>query len=109
MRASRSPTARRPRPSPTARCCAPISERPMLEVADLSVLYGKHAALNGVSLRVAPGEIVVILGANGAGKTTLLKAIAGLIRAQPGARIGFGGHDLLALPPHRIVEAGIAL
>jgi branched-chain amino acid transport system ATP-binding protein len=81
----------------------------MLEVADLSVLYGKHAALAGVSLQVTPGEIVVILGANGAGKSTLLKAVAGLVRAQPGARIAFGGHDLLALPPHRIVEAGIAL
>jgi len=81
----------------------------MLEVAGLSVRYGKHAALADVTLSVAPGEIVVILGANGAGKSTLLKAIAGLVPPLPGARIGFGVHDLLALPPHRIVEAGIAL
>jgi branched-chain amino acid transport system ATP-binding protein len=81
----------------------------MLEVAGLSVLYGKHAALTDVSLSVAPGEIVVILGANGAGKTTLLKAIAGLVPPRSGARIGLGGCDLLALPPHRIVEQGVAL
>ena len=81
----------------------------MLEVAGLSVLYGKHAALSGAALAVSPGEIVVILGANGAGKSTLLKAIAGLVRPQPGARIQFGSHDLTTLPPHRIVERGIAL
>ena len=53
----------------------------MLEVARLSAVYGKHRALDGVSLDVERGEIVVILGANGAGKTTLLKAIAGLVPA----------------------------
>ena len=56
-----------------------------------------------------PGEIVVMLGANGAGKSTLLKAIAGLVRPQAGARVTFDGRDLLALPPHEIVEAGVAL
>jgi branched-chain amino acid transport system ATP-binding protein len=81
----------------------------MLEIAGLSVLYGKHRALADVVLSVKPGEIVTILGANGAGKTTLLKAIAGLVPPQPGARVAFGGRDLLALEPHRIVEAGIAL
>ncbi len=81
----------------------------MLEVSGLSVRYGKHAALGNVALKVAPGEIVVMLGANGAGKTTLLKAIAGLVRPEPGARVGLDGRDLLALEPHHIVEAGIAL
>ncbi len=81
----------------------------MLEVSALSVNYGLHAALAGVDLTVARGEIVVILGANGAGKTTLLKAIAGLLPARPGACIRFQDRDLAALPPHRIVEAGIAL
>ena len=66
-------------------------------------------ALAGVALDVKPGEIVVMLGANGAGKSTLLKSIAGLVRPQPGARVTFDGPDLLALPPHEIVEAGIAL
>jgi len=81
----------------------------MLEVAGLSAFYGKHAALTNVALNVARGEIVAILGANGAGKTTLLKAIAALVRPSPGARIALDGNDLTGLPPHRIVEQGIAL
>jgi len=81
----------------------------MLEVRDLSASYGKHQALAGVALDVAEGEIVVILGANGAGKSTLLKAIAGLVRPMPSAAVSFEGANLLALPPHEIVEAGIAL
>ncbi|HKS60756.1 MAG TPA: ABC transporter ATP-binding protein, partial [Xanthobacteraceae bacterium] len=81
----------------------------MLEVRGLSASYGKHSALSGVDLDVKPGEIVVMLGANGAGKSTLLKAIAGLVHPQSGSRVTFGGQDLLALPPHEIVEAGIAL
>jgi branched-chain amino acid transport system ATP-binding protein len=81
----------------------------MLEVRSLSARYGKHQALAGIDLDVAEGEIVVILGANGAGKSTLLKTIVGLIPALPGAGITFQGRDLLALPPHQIVEAGIAL
>ena len=81
----------------------------MLEVRALTASYGKHSALSGVDLDVKPGEIVVMLGANGAGKSTLLKSIAGLVRPQPGARVTFDGRDLLALPPHEIVEAGIAL
>src|SRR4051794_20631431 len=81
----------------------------MLEVRNLAAGYGKHQALDGIDLDVAPGEIVVILGANGAGKSTLLKAVAGLVRPHPQARITFEGRDLLALAPHEIVEAGIAL
>jgi branched-chain amino acid transport system ATP-binding protein len=81
----------------------------MLEIEGLSVAYGKHAALAGVALTVARGEIVTILGANGAGKTTLLKAVAGLVRPQAGARVTLEGRDLLALPPHLVVEAGVAL
>ena len=50
----------------------------MLEVAGLSVQYGKHRAVDDAALSVAANEIVVILGANGAGKSTLLKAVAGL-------------------------------
>jgi branched-chain amino acid transport system ATP-binding protein len=81
----------------------------MLEVSNVSAFYGKHRALDGVSLTVAPAEIVVILGANGAGKTTLLKAIGGMVAAAPGARIAMAGKDLAGTPAHKIVEAGIAL
>jgi len=81
----------------------------MLEIERLSVAYGKHTALSGVALDVRRGEIVTMLGANGAGKTTLLKTVAGLLPPQAGARIALDGNDLLALPPHRVVEAGIAL
>jgi branched-chain amino acid transport system ATP-binding protein len=81
----------------------------MLEVSGISVFYGKHRALDGVALNVNRGEIVVILGANGAGKTTLLNSVAGLVRAEPGARIAMTGRDLFGTPSHAIVEAGIAL
>jgi acyl-CoA reductase-like NAD-dependent aldehyde dehydrogenase/ABC-type branched-subunit amino acid transport system ATPase component len=81
----------------------------MLEIRGLSASYGKHQALSGIDLDVKPGEIVVMLGANGAGKSTLLKSIAGLVKPQPGARVSFDGRDLLALAPHEVVEAGIAL
>ena len=67
----------------------------MLRVEHVSVSYGPHRALDDVSVRVEPGEIVVILGANGAGKSTLLKAIAGLIKA-PGAAVTIEDAELLA-------------
>src|SRR2546429_7095100 len=94
---------------PIRKSCAPISGCSMLEVRNLSVAYGKHRALATVDLDVRPGEIVVILGANGAGKSTLLKTIAGLVRPMPCARVSLDGNDLLSLPPHEIVEAGVAL
>ncbi len=81
----------------------------MLEVAGLSISYGKHLALDGVSLSVGRGEIVVMLGANGAGKSSCLKALGGMVRPLPGARISLGGADLAALAPHEVVEAGLAL
>jgi branched-chain amino acid transport system ATP-binding protein len=81
----------------------------MLEVGRIGVAYGQHRALSDVALTVERGETVVILGANGAGKTTLLKAIAGIVPALPGKQVRFGGRDVSALPPHAIVEAGLAL
>jgi acyl-CoA reductase-like NAD-dependent aldehyde dehydrogenase/ABC-type branched-subunit amino acid transport system ATPase component len=81
----------------------------MLEVSGLSVRYGKHLALDDVSLRVGTGEIVVMLGANGAGKSSCLKALGGIVPRVSGARIRLGQADITALPAHDIVEAGIAL
>ena len=81
----------------------------MLECRNLAVSYGRHRALDDVAIRIAPGEIVVILGANGAGKSTLLQAIAGLVPVAPGSEIVLGGESITGLAPHRIVEAGLAL
>jgi ABC-type branched-subunit amino acid transport system ATPase component len=79
----------------------------MLDVYGLSHAYGRHKALDDVSIRLRAGEAVAILGANGAGKTTLLNAVAGLLRPAAGS-IRFDGHELTGLSPHRIVELGIA-
>jgi branched-chain amino acid transport system ATP-binding protein len=65
-------------------------------------------AVRGVSLRVAAGETVALIGANGAGKTTLLRAVAGAHRPHSG-RIVFDGVDITGLPAHRRVALGIAL
>jgi branched-chain amino acid transport system ATP-binding protein len=81
----------------------------MIEISGISAFYGKHCALDGVSLSVGRGELVVILGANGAGKTTLLKVIGGLVPAAPGGRITMGGKILTGVAAHDIVEAGVAL
>lgn len=81
----------------------------MLEVKDLRVTYGQHPALNGVNLRVNPGEIVVILGANGAGKSTLLKAVSGICEGRVSGAVTLRGESILGRPANRIVEEGIAL
>ena len=81
----------------------------MLDIANLTVNYGKHRALDAISLHVQPKELVVILGANGAGKSTLLRVLGGMMRPEPGARVTLDGGDLLALPAHKLVGAGIAL
>jgi branched-chain amino acid transport system ATP-binding protein len=79
----------------------------MLECRRLSVRYGRHEALHDVALAVAPGEIVVILGANGAGKSTLLQAIAGLVPCS--GELLIEGKSIRGVAPHLVVEAGLAL
>ena len=81
----------------------------MLEIANLSVSYGKHQALDGVAASVSAGELVVMLGANGAGKSTFLRAVAGITPKAPGAAVTLNGVEIADLAPHDIVEAGIAL
>jgi len=78
----------------------------LLEIRDLAVFYDDAQALSGVSLDVARGEIVAIVGSNGAGKSTLIRAIAGIERARAG-RISFAGHDLAGLDSHDICNLGI--
>jgi branched-chain amino acid transport system ATP-binding protein len=81
----------------------------MLEVGNVSVFYGRHRAVENVSVKIAPREIVVMLGANGAGKSTLLRAIAGLTPAAPGGTVTMNGVEITYFAAHDIVEAGIAL
>lgn len=79
----------------------------MLSVKDLRSGYGRIEALHGVSLDVAAGEIVTLVGANGAGKTTLLRAISGVQPILSG-RIYFAGRPIEHTPPHTRVTLGIA-
>jgi len=79
----------------------------MLEIRDLHVNYGAISALHGISLKVAEGKIVTLIGANGAGKTTTLRAISGLVKPRAGV-INFENHNIAGLAPHIIVGRGIA-
>jgi branched-chain amino acid transport system ATP-binding protein len=79
----------------------------VLELDDVAVFYGAVHALKGISLRVAPGEIVTLIGSNGAGKSTALRAISGLVRARSGS-IRFDGMSLTNRKPHEVVSAGIS-
>jgi branched-chain amino acid transport system ATP-binding protein len=80
----------------------------LLEVGALDAFYGDLQALFGVSLRVAAGAVVAVIGANGAGKSTLLKTIAGLMPARPDA-IRFDGMPIGGEPAYATVARGIAL
>jgi branched-chain amino acid transport system ATP-binding protein len=78
----------------------------MLSVANLDLFYGDAQALDDVSLEVAPGEVVAIVGANGAGKTSLIRTIFGMHRPNRG-HITFEGHAIAGEPSHRICDLGI--
>ncbi|MBR0683217.1 ABC transporter ATP-binding protein [Roseomonas eburnea] len=80
---------------------------PMLSVDTVSTAYGAVQALRDVSIEVAQGEIVTLVGANGAGKSTLLMTICGDPRARAG-RVAFEGRDITALPTHEIMRLGLA-
>jgi branched-chain amino acid transport system ATP-binding protein len=80
----------------------------MLAVADLQVTYGNVAALRGVSLEVAEGEVVAVIGPNGAGKSTLLLTIAGVVRARSG-EVRLAGTPVGGLAPERLVAMGVSL
>jgi branched-chain amino acid transport system ATP-binding protein len=78
----------------------------MLEVSRIDAFYGKVQVLRGVSLSVAPGEILCVMGRNGAGKTTTLKAIMGLVPVRGGS-VSLNGEDLTRLPAHEIPKRGL--
>jgi branched-chain amino acid transport system ATP-binding protein len=78
----------------------------ILQVEGLDAAYGQAQILFDVSLHVARGEIVALMGRNGAGKSTTLKAIMGLIPRRARS-LRFAGHDILGLPSYRIARLGL--
>src|SRR6185437_8990273 len=88
---------------------APISarEKNVLELRDLVCRYGKVTAVRGLSLEVARGQLVALIGTNGAGKTTTLRAISGLLPAAGGSII-FDGVDITHASARKILSLGIA-
>lgn len=80
---------------------------PLLQADGLTVRHGQLVALRDVSLHVAPGEVVAVVGANGAGKSTLLRTIAGLHPTT--GRLMLDGADVTHLSPHARVRRGIAM
>jgi len=78
----------------------------MLEIAALSAGYGRARVLFGVTLQVAPGEVVALLGRNGAGKSTTLKAVMRLLPPSAG-EVLFDGQPLERLEPHEIARLGL--
>jgi branched-chain amino acid transport system ATP-binding protein len=83
------------------------ANRPILEARDLSKQFGGTAALKGVTISAAAGEIVGLIGPNGAGKTTLLNLLSGVLRPTTG-RVLFKGRDLAGLKAHAVARMGIA-
>jgi len=79
----------------------------VLKVSDIDVYYGDLQALRGVSIEVAGGEIVSVIGSNGAGKSSLLKTISGMLRPRRGS-VSLNEKDISQAPSSRIVEQGIS-
>jgi branched-chain amino acid transport system ATP-binding protein len=80
----------------------------MLEVRDLQTAYGRSQVLFGVSLEIAPSQVVSLLGRNGMGKTTTVRSIMGITPPRDGA-ISFEGKALRGLPSYRIAKLGLGL
>jgi branched-chain amino acid transport system ATP-binding protein len=83
-----------------------MSAAPLLDVRDIHTAYGLSRVLFGVSLEVAAGECVCLLGRNGVGKTTTIRSIAGLTPPQAG-RVAWRGADITGWEPYRVARAGI--
>jgi len=78
----------------------------LLEVKDLNTFYGESHVLQGISLNVAKGELVALLGRNGMGKSTTLKTIMGLVKSKSGSVI-FEGSEITGFPPFKAAQAGL--
>ncbi len=80
----------------------------LLEVTNIETCYGLSQVLHGISLSIAPGEMVTLMGRNGMGKTTTVRSIMGLTPARAGS-IRFRGEEIRALPSYRVGQLGIGL
>ena len=80
----------------------------MLRVTDLDVFYGDAQALWGVTMWIAEGEVVSVIGSNGAGKSTLVNTVMGVLRARHGSVL-LDEADLTKMPGHRTCRAGVAI
>jgi branched-chain amino acid transport system permease protein len=96
-----------PAPTPAAAAAPRTHGGPLLEIEGIQKRFGGVTALARVTLAVAPGEILGVIGPNGSGKTTLLNIVGGQARPDAGA-LRFLGRDIASLPPHRRAQAGIA-
>ena len=85
-----------------------MSATPLLQLRDLRVAYGAIEAVKGISLELAKGELVSLIGANGAGKTTTLNAIAGTLGVSAGELL-YDGKRIEKLPAHLRLRRGLAL
>jgi branched-chain amino acid transport system permease protein len=79
-----------------------------LDIKGVTVRFGGLVALNKVDLQVPAGSVVAVIGPNGSGKSTLFNAITGLADVDEGSSIRFHGEEMMGLPPHEILEKGIA-
>ena len=79
----------------------------ILTLKDVNTFYGRSHILQGISLELDEGELVLLIGRNGVGKTTTLKTIMGVQPATAG-KIVFGGEEITGLSPHKIARKGIA-
>src|SRR5207302_1807089 len=90
----------------SALATAAVPANPLVEVDGLHTYYGESHILDGISLRVGPGEVVGLLGRNGVGKSTTLKSIMGLVRPAQG-RVLLQGMSIAGLPSHKLARLGI--
>src|ERR1044072_2564 len=81
---------------------------PLLAVERIETRYGLSQVLFGISLAIAPGEMVTLMGRNGMGKTTTVRSIMGLTPAMAGS-IRFAGREIASLPSFRVAKLGIGL
>jgi branched-chain amino acid transport system ATP-binding protein len=80
----------------------------LLDVQNIETAYGRSKVLYGVSLAIAPGEMVTLMGRNGMGKTTTVRSIMGLTPAFAGS-IRLDGREIRALPSYRVAQLGLGL